>query len=222
MSTAKLEIRLHNLTVKELYQIAKDYDVPGRSRLKKEELVNLLQENISKTKLLKEIYSKSPRKSPRKSVKFISMSPKSGSKVPDNVVDKDLYRKIRNKVKNRVKVWPSAYASGQLVKEYKSAGGRYKGKKKSGDDAPLDRWYKEKWVNVCKPTNGGYAKCGRKKSKVSEYPYCRPSVKVSSKTPMTVSELKKKYGKKKLDELCEKKQSSGTPKGKKPRRISKK
>ena len=32
---------------------------------------------------------------------------------------------LRKKVKKRVDVWPSAYASGQLVQEYKRMGGRY-------------------------------------------------------------------------------------------------
>ena len=36
-----------------------------------------------------------------------------------------LYRKARAKVKSRVNVWPSVYASGQLVQEYKRMGGRY-------------------------------------------------------------------------------------------------
>mgnify|MGYP001369725066 CR=1 FL=1 len=30
------------------------------------------------------------------------------------------------KVKSRYKVWPSAYASGYLVKEYKRRGGKYR------------------------------------------------------------------------------------------------
>jgi len=146
-----------------------------------------------------------------------SMAPK----VPDNVVDKELYVKIRNKVKNRVKVWPSAYASGQLVSEYKKAGGRYKGKKAKGDDAPLERWYKEKWVNVCKPKGRGYEKCGRKKSSMKNYPYCRPSVRVSDKTPKTVGELKKEKGQAGLDKICKKKQTSGTPRKGSPRRVEK-
>ena len=36
-----------------------------------------------------------------------------------------LYARIKAKVKARVKKWPSAYASGQLVREYKAAGGGY-------------------------------------------------------------------------------------------------
>jgi hypothetical protein len=45
--------------------------------------------------------------------------------VPDNVLDPVKYIAARKKVKKRVDVWPSAYASGQLVQEYKRMGGRY-------------------------------------------------------------------------------------------------
>jgi hypothetical protein len=138
-------------------------------------------------------------------------------KVPDNVENKKLYREVVQKVKQRVKVWPSAYASGQVVSEYKKEGGKYKGEQNSS----LGRWYKEKWVNVCKPKGGGYEKCGRSKSKIKDYPYCRPSVRVNSKTPMTVAELKEKYGKEKLENMCKKKRKQGLPKGGKPTRITK-
>jgi len=37
-----------------------------------------------------------------------------------------LYAKAKAIVKSRVKKWPSAYASGQLVQQYKKMGGRYK------------------------------------------------------------------------------------------------
>lgn len=140
-------------------------------------------------------------------------------RVPSNVLDKNLYIKARNKVKKRVKVWPSAYASGQLVQEYKKLGGRYSGKKGSKDKAPLDRWYKEKWVNVCKPKGRGYEKCGRKQSKVREYPYCRPSVRVTKQTPMTVSEIVKKDGKEKLQKLCKTKRKEALPKKGKAQRV---
>lgn len=139
------------------------------------------------------------------------------TKIPANVVDKELYNRVREKVK-RVSIWPSAYASGQVVSEYKKAGGRYKGKKGGN----LDRWYKEEWVNVCKKSGRSFAKCGRKKSNVREYPYCRPRVRVNSKTPMTVVELRKKYGSKKFDELCKKKRTRGLPKDGRAQSISKK
>ena len=48
----------------------------------------------------------------------------------------------------------------------------------------LDRWFKEKWVDVKtgKP-------CGRKKGESRAYPACRPSKRVSSKTPKTTGEM---------------------------------
>ena len=51
----------------------------------------------------------------------------------------------------------------------------------------LDRWFKEKWVDV---KTG--KKCGRgKNEKGRPYPACRPSKRVSSKTPKTRSEMSK-------------------------------
>ena len=53
----------------------------------------------------------------------------------------------------------------------------------------LNRWFKEKWVDVSRkdPKTGKHPPCGRSKAKLSGkgYPKCRPSVKVSSKTPKT-------------------------------------
>ena len=43
--------------------------------------------------------------------------------VPAN---KGLYARAKAIVKRRVKKWPSAYASGQLVQQYKKMGGTYK------------------------------------------------------------------------------------------------
>ena len=63
------------------------------------------------------------KKVPRKQRIYVNGS----SDVPDNVRDKGLYRRIRERKKRSVSVWPSAYASGQVVQEYKRAGGRYWG-----------------------------------------------------------------------------------------------
>jgi len=40
--------------------------------------------------------------------------------------NKALYNRIKNKVKQSYDTWPSAYASAQVVKQYKAAGGKYK------------------------------------------------------------------------------------------------
>ena len=40
-------------------------------------------------------------------------------------VNKKLYSKVLKKIKAKEKVWPSAYASGRVVREYKRLGGKY-------------------------------------------------------------------------------------------------
>jgi hypothetical protein len=167
--------------------------------------------------------------------------------VPTN---KKLYLRVKNMVKRRVKVWPSAYASAQLVKEYRKRGGKYRkvsvkskrivkrssrmgnqGYKQETNnslsltpmikqcltliygDKPLSRfgkkivrggslsrWFREKWVNVCKKKGNKYAKCGKVGKK---YPYCRPSIRISSKTPKKLREL----GKRKLAKMCKRKKN---------------
>ena len=48
----------------------------------------------------------------------------------------------------------------------------------------LTRWFKENWVDIKtgKP-------CGRKKGENRAYPACRPSKRVSNKTPKTTKEM---------------------------------
>ncbi len=55
----------------------------------------------------------------------------------------------------------------------------------------LRAWVKEKWVDIGAPDGkGGYKPCGRQKGeKRKGYPKCRPSVKVSSKTPKTSGQM---------------------------------
>ena len=40
--------------------------------------------------------------------------------------NKALYARVKAEAKRKYKVWPSAYASGWLTKEYKKRGGTYK------------------------------------------------------------------------------------------------
>ena len=42
-----------------------------------------------------------------------------------------LYSKVKAEAKKKFKVWPSAYASAWLTKEYKKAGGKYSGTTKN-------------------------------------------------------------------------------------------
>ena len=109
-------------------------------------------------------------------------------------VNKSLYARTKMRAKQRFKVWPSARASQWLVKEYKRQGGRYKGKKPSPKSGGLSRWQAEKWIDVCKLPKK--VPCGRPKSGglnkwKQQYPYCRPSKRISAKTPKLASELTK-------------------------------
>jgi len=57
----------------------------------------------------------------------------------------------------------------------------------------LDRWFKEKWVDISKKVDGKHPPCGREAAskKHGAYPKCRPSKRVSSDTPETSGEMSK-------------------------------
>ena len=123
----------------------------------------------------------------RKSSRRKSRRRKSKSPRPTNA---KLYARVKAQAKRKFKVWPSAYASGWVVKEYKRRGGKYSGAKPSKSSG-LTRWFAEKWINVCKlPTK---VTCGRPKTNIRDwkkkYPYCRPSKKIARGTPKIASEL---------------------------------
>ncbi len=82
------------------------------------------------------------------------------------------------KVKAKYKVFPSARASQAIAKCRKKKGKVTKSKK----GASLKRWDKEKWVD----TRTGKA-CGAG----GKNEYCRPTKRVSKKTPKTKSEMSK-------------------------------
>ena len=90
-------------------------------------------------------------------------------------LDMKLYNEIKDKVWKMYDK-PSAYRSGMLTKLYKEAGGTYSGEKDKNNGLPL--WFASKWKN--QRGEVGY------KYKSDVY---RPTVKVSSKTPTTFSEL---------------------------------
>lgn len=47
-------------------------------------------------------------------------------------LDPELYEEVKAEAKSKFKVWPSAYASGWLVQEYKRRGGRYASRRNPG------------------------------------------------------------------------------------------
>ena len=128
-----------------------------------------------------------------------------------------LYSRIKSQAKRKFRVWPSAYGSAWLVKEYKKRGGTYSTSqkrprrkrsrrrsqskrsrrrsqsKRSRRQGGLTRWFDEKWINVCKLPKK--VQCGRPSTgtKISEwkrdYPYCRPSRRVNNKSPVAAGSL---------------------------------
>ena len=136
--------------------------------------------------------------------------------------DQKLYNRVKTEAKRKFKKWPSAYASGYLVRTYKSRFAKkyprkqaYKGTKKSVE-APLARWYLEKWVNVCsRDSSGNYKPCGRSRSSPSKYPYCRPLKRITSRTPRTAGEMSAAQRKR----MCSKKRKTKPYKGKNVTRV---
>ena len=81
--------------------------------------------------------------------------------------------------------------------------------RKTEKGAALKRWFKEDWKDV----RTGKA-CGRKEGEKRGTPYCRPTKRVSSKTPKTASELTKSEKSSRISQ----KKKLGQPAGK-PRRV---
>ena len=112
-------------------------------------------------------------------------------------LDKVLYEYIKKLATKKFKSPSGIYRSSWIVREYKKRGGLYSGKKSTNHG--LNRWFKEKWIDLNRPIKDskgniiGYKPCGRDSLKYKEkYPLCRPSIRVTKKTPKTLSELTKK------------------------------
>ena len=105
--------------------------------------------------------------------------------------DPRLYAQVKREAKRRFERWPSAYASGWLVREYKRRGGEFVGKRGHG----VGRWFKERWVQVIPYIlNSEIVECGAgDRSKA-----CRPLRRVDEDTPVTIGELTRKHGRAKV------------------------
>lgn len=98
-------------------------------------------------------------------------------------LDPDLYADVVAEARDRFAVWPSAYASGWVVRTYKQRGGEYAGEAQAADTG-LTKWFGEEWVDLSRPIYDdygdvvGYEPCGRKRStpqfSTRDYPKCRP------------------------------------------------
>ena len=81
--------------------------------------------------------------------------------------------------------------------------------RKTQKGADLKRWFKEEWVDVRsgKP-------CGRQAGEKRGTPYCRPSKRVSERTPVTASEMSESQKRSRIKQ----KKKLGQPAGK-PKRV---
>ena len=118
----------------------------------------------------------------------------------ENAIDKSLYRKAKE-IADATYKRPSAYKSMFISKKYMEMGGKFKGKSKGR----LSRWSSEKWVQVVPYLEtGAKVVCGEG----SNTKGCRPTKRINKDTPITIDELIKIHGKKKLLELAKKKKKN--------------
>ena len=82
--------------------------------------------------------------------------------------------------------------------------------RKTAKGAALKRWFKEDWKDVRTGKS-----CGRKEGEDRGTPYCRPTKRVSSKTPKTASEMTATEKKSRVAQ----KKKLGQPAGK-PKRVA--
>lgn len=129
-------------------------------------------------------------------------------KVPKGVLNPTLYKeafKIANETYDR----PSAYKSMYIVRKYKELGGKYEGdektkaKKLKEKEQRTKNWRDEEWIQI-KPylKENKKIKCGEGENPKA----CRPLRKVKNADDnITMDEIIKKFGRKKVLELTEKK-----------------
>lgn len=122
--------------------------------------------------------------------------------IPKNVLNKDKYKKAKNKAIKTFGKKSSAYKSMYIVREYKKLGGKYKGKKTKGG---ITRWNDEKWRAVIPYLNGKNIKCG---ATLNKKVACRPTLRKSKNTPITIQQVIKLHGKKKVKSLAKSKQKN--------------
>lgn len=109
-------------------------------------------------------------------------------------------------VKRKFKVYPSIYANSYASQVCQGIKPDYKGNyiidpsykdKKNKQNSGLNRWFKEKWIDICTGEP-----CGRPSESIRKYPLCRPTIKISDKTPKLFQELNLKN----IIKLCKEKQ----------------
>tara|TARA_R110000782_G_scaffold22784_1_gene60066 strand:+ start:5023 stop:5424 length:402 start_codon:yes stop_codon:yes gene_type:complete len=118
----------------------------------------------------------------------------------ENATNKSLYRKAKE-IADATYKKPSAYKSMFISKKYMELGGKFKGKSLGR----LSNWRSESWVQVVPYLEtGNKVVCGEG----SNTKGCRPTKRINKDTPITIDELIKIHGKKKLLELAKKKKKN--------------
>jgi len=119
-------------------------------------------------------------------------------------LDPHLYQKAIAYVNKIYGEQTSAYRSMAIVKEYKRLGGKYSAKSKSNN---TNIWLKEKWIKVTPfVKENKKIPCGSRKDNPTRSDRrqhaCRPLIRVSEATPITIKEAIDKHGKDKIIELA--------------------
>jgi hypothetical protein len=105
-------------------------------------------------------------------------------------MDDHLYKKAKQIVTEQYGSKTSAYRSMAIVKKYKELGGKYH--KPKDENIGVTRWLNEKWIQVGPYLkNGSHVKCGLNLRRAHA---CRPSIRVSKETPITIQEVVRKHG----------------------------
>ena len=113
-------------------------------------------------------------------------------------IDKKLYKDVVEDAKEKFDVWPSAYSSMWVQKEYQRRGGEYT-KKGVG----LKNWRRERWIQVLPLLKDGkIVACGENNKETKA---CRPMIRVDESTPITLQELLELHSVKDIIKAAEKK-----------------
>jgi hypothetical protein len=104
-----------------------------------------------------------------------------------------IYKKSLEKANKVFGPKSSAYRSAYIVKTYKELGGKIDSTK----PPYLERWFKEKWIQVIPYLESGkIVDCGNKTKSPGKA--CRPLKRISKNTPITIKELEQLHSKKDL------------------------
>ena len=111
--------------------------------------------------------------------------------------DQKLYDQVKKEADAKFLAKTSVYKSAWIIREYKKRNGTFL-EPKANNNTGLDRWFKEKWVDLNRPGET----CGRKSNIIDNskndiksknvYPLCRPTIKVTKDTPKLAQDIDKK------------------------------